>query len=338
MRNGSGAEEQPADGPPDPAPGEEPPAAEPADPVPPPVDEAAERERRAKAISEQAWSDARSGQWGRARELLRLLLGVMAATDTVKGQREELEALDRLAILEVEGPLGLLHGEIERLGDDRIRILYDFRDREQAKDWRFLGAFAVPDKGTFEPSSRETLVRGKGAGAYVLDLVLEGDLQMAFRVRSPAPHDLGALMFELNDEYHHIMYTFHNTFFTLGKERSALPGNCVMLWGPGTWAKDHFGELGFVRVAQADTPVLPADTWTYVAVGRTKEQAFLSIGNERISGRTRGDDDRLFGDLRPALFVLRTEAEFAEVSIEGRPSRAWVASDKKRLREILGLE
>jgi len=219
-----------------------------------------------------------------------------------------------------------------------VRVTYDFSDEGQAKDWVYLLPFSGDERGSFGPVPGKAIVRGKGRGAYLLDLVLEGDLKMGFRIRSEKPHDVGALLFDPDDPYRQIMYTVNNTFFTLGAEKSPLVGNVIALWGKTVWADNPKGELGFVRIAEKKTPVVQPGQWTYLAVARKGEQASFSIENDTISARARGDDNLPYGDLKPSLFVLDSEADFTDVVIEGRPSRSWLANEKRRLQKILDLK
>jgi hypothetical protein len=308
------------------------------DPEPAPRDPAAEREDRARKILETLWTDAREDRWGRVRELTLLLRGkAFRGSKVVHESRAELAALLDLAALEIDGPLGHLDGQVQELGGGVIRVTYDFRRTEQATDWS-QKPFAVKGGGSFEIQPTEGLLRAKGSAHYVLDLAFEGNVKVGFRLRSERPMDIGAGLFQADDPMLHILFTVSNSFFTLGAERSALPGNVIMLWGPGKWADRPFGELGFIKVADAEEPRVQPGSWTYVGVGRKGDRVWFSISGETLEGTSRGDDGKGYGDLCPSLFVLNSRAEFTDLVAEGRVSRKWVKNRRKELRLALDLK
>jgi protein kinase-like protein len=298
---------------------------------------AAEAEERARKVMDAAFEDAGRGMWGRVRELARLLRGALAGTKAARDNRERIATLEELAILEVEGPGGFMKGRTESLPGNRLRITYDFKHKEQAEDWSYLKPFATLEGGSFEVVPRQGILAGRGTGAFLHKVVMEGDVKMSFRLRSERPHDIGPALIDPENEMRHILFSISNTFFTLSVRREPLPGHVILLFGEGAWADTPDAELGFIRVAQSESPVVPAQTWTYVGCARQKKKVTFSLGDKKLTGKTTGDNKRGYGDFRPSLFVLKSRADFAAVIIEGRPSRTWYADLKQDLRKALGL-
>ena len=105
-------------------------------------------------------------------DAIRTLLSEHGELDAVQVKREALRGLAAAAyskIYEDEGVAGVLNGETEDLGDGRIRVKYDFKQRSHAKDFRRRANY-LADKRSFENNKGEEDSSFKIAkGALVAD-------------------------------------------------------------------------------------------------------------------------------------------------------------------------
>ncbi len=319
----AGAAEAPPrkDGPPVPP---EPPRREPP--------KAAGREEEATELFRFSRGALEEGRYGEAERGFHRLLTEFQDTRIVRDYG--VEAAQRLAdaMKKGGGVAGLFRGGLKVQGS-RVTLTYDFEDEAQAADWETVHMFAVPQKGTFRVEKGE--LSGQGAAAFMLRAAFRKEaVSMTFRVRPGVPaQDMGALLAEPKDIANHVFFTIANQFFQLGRggKEYAAPGNMIVVFGKGMWRDTDPGMVGFVRTAHAEEPRVPSLQWTEVEVAKEKQRARFVLGGKALNGSAVGDNKYEITGVRPALFVLLSEARFDSVTVTGELDPDWVKAERERL-------
>jgi hypothetical protein len=325
--------------PPAPPPGGAPPGGSPRDPGRPPAEPPAAKKPTASAHDDEATELFRAsrkameaGRFGSAeRGFYRLLAEYRDAKIVRDYEQEVLHRLDE-AYEKGRGVAGLFEGSVHVKGS-RVALTYTFDDPAEAKDWETVHPFQVPQKGKFTVAGGE--LAGEGAAAFQHRAAFRTDgVSMSFRILPGAPaQDMGAMMVEPKDPVNHLLFTIANEFFKLGKgkEAYAVPGNVIFVFGKGMWRSTDPGMAGFVKTAASEEPKVQPRKWAEIEVAKERDKARFTIEGKSLNGRAIGDNKYEITGVRPALFVLLSEARFDDVTVEGEPDPDWARAEHERL-------
>ncbi len=236
------------------------------------------------------------------------------------------------AVKKGRGVAGLFHGGIQFKGT-RTVLTYEFEEPGEASDFETVHPFLVPNRGTFRAEHGE--LTAQGAAAFMMRAAFRPDaVVMSFRINPGSPaQDMGAMLAETKDPANHLLFTIANDFFKLGKGAKAypIPGNVIFVFGKGMWKDADPGMVGFVKTAVSEEPKVPSRKWSEVEVAKERDRARFVLEGKTLAGRAIGDNKYELTGIRPALFVLLSEARFDEVTIEGDLDPAWVLAERERV-------
>jgi hypothetical protein len=236
------------------------------------------------------------------------------------------------AIKKGHGVAGLFHGGVTFKGN-RVILRYGFDDPAEATDFESLRMFAVPHKATFRLEDGE--LQGEGAGAFMTRACFKPEsATLSFRIKPGVPpQDMGAMMAEPKDVANNLLFTLSNDYFKLGKgdKAYAQPGNVIFVFGKGMWKDTDPGMVGFVRTGSSEDPRVATRKWSEIEVAKEGGKAKFSVDGKYFTGRSVGDNKYELTGLRPALFVLLTDARFDDVQIEGDLDPEWVRAERERV-------
>ncbi len=312
--------EAPPESPPDPAkPG-------------PPKKAAPTRDDEANELFRTGRDALEAGRLGEAERAFYRMLAEFKDSRMVRDYGAEVETRWLDAVKRGRGLAGLFHGNLQVRGN-RATLTYAFEDPAELKDWETLATFAVPQKGTFRPEGGE--LAAEGAASLMMRAAFKPDaVTMSFRIRPGIPaQDMGAMMAEPKDIANNLLFMIGNEFFKLGKGANAypVPGNVIFVFGKGMWRDTDPGMVGFVKTATSEEPKVPPRRWTEIEVSKEKDKAKFVIEGRPLSGRAIGDNKYELTGVRPALFVLLSEARFDDVTVEGELDPEWVRTERARL-------
>lgn len=210
-------------------------------------------------------------------ERVRSIWPAEAERPLVASRRDALEALARRALafrFEDLGLESLVHGDLQRAGEGRVRLRYDFRDRAQAQDFLEdsecladhrdeVAPLAFPERATFAVGRGS--ISGHGATALRHVLEFEAPLEVSYDVtweaRSGQP--VSALRFLLGlcaDGY----------------------GNAIMVEGLGHLTA-YDKRAGYVQQAFVDaSTIMVGDSYTFV-VKHDGETVSVSVDGRPVS-------------------------------------------------------
>ncbi len=314
--------------PPGPEPGPAPPPPAPEPPVSPEEKQAADLFARAEVeMQRQRFDEV-------LKILEKLLAPPLVTTRFALDHAEQMEKMRALARLERDGPAALFKGKVEVSRERDVTLTYTFTTAPEEEDWTFIKPFADPELGSFEHV--ENTVKGKGVGAFVHSAVFEATtLRVSARVHALTPHDIGMMFFEPETMMRFFLFTVQNRYFTIGMERQPLEENVVWIFGGGAWADTTSGNIGFVRTATSKNPTVTAGEWLTLESFYDRDKVGMTLKGQTLSGSAQGDDRYQYPALRPALYVLRSEAAFTEVVIRGTLEDGWLRGVLKRARDRL---
>jgi eukaryotic-like serine/threonine-protein kinase len=320
--------------PPDPAPadpGTDPGGADIPDPVP---EDGAKDEAKALEIFENARKEVARQRWEKAVPLFeRLYLEPHRNTRFYAENEPEIDRLLGLSKLEAAGYAGLFGGQVKMGRGLKIKLTYDFTTAEEEEDWIYLKPFADPALGSFDHVG-DTMV-GKGVGALVHSAVFKpGSLTVKARAQAVQPHDFGLMFFEPETMVRYFLFTVQNRYFTIGRDRRPVEENVIWISGGGAWSDTPGGEIGFIFTARTKNPSVSAGEWLDLVAEKQGDKVSLGIKKSPpLTGSALGDDKYRFPALRPALFVLKSEATFDTVVIEGELEEGWAKGAMSKARE-----
>ncbi len=300
-------------------------------PTPPPSSAA---EDKARAIFENGRKELQRQRWDRAIDQFeRLYLEPHRSTRFFAGQEGEIDRLLGLCKLENAGYAGLFGGRVNISRGLKVVLTYEFNSAEEEEDWIYLKPFADPALGRFE-HVEETMV-GRGVGAYVHKAVFEpGSLVMKARVQAVNAHDFGLMFFEPETMAKYFLFHVQNRYFTIGAARTKIEENVIWNVGGGAWRDTPNGEIGFVFKARSRSPSVSAGEWLDLVAEKKADTVSFNIKQGKtLKGSALGDDGYRFPAFRPALFVLKSEAVFDRVVIEGTLDKGWARQAFNRERE-----
>jgi hypothetical protein len=328
----------PAQKPPAPGPEKSPRGGAPPGPEPvPPVDAGAKRappsrDEEAAALFRASREALDAGRPGEAERGLYRLVSEYRESRTVRDYGVEIEQRYLDALKKGHGVAGLFHGGVAFKGG-RVVLTYKFEDAAEAGDWENLRMFAVPNKATFRIEDGE--LAAEGAGAFMTRACFRPEhAAMSFRIRPGVPpQDMGAMMAEPKDVANHVLFTLSNGFFKLGKgdKAYAQPGNVIFVFGKGMWRDTDPDMVGFVRTGSSEDPKVATRKWSEIEVSKEGGKARFSVDGRYFMGRSIGDNKYELTGVRPALFVLLTDARFDEVVVEGDLDPEWVKAEHERV-------
>ncbi len=214
-----------------------------------------------------------------------------------------------------------------------VILTYTFTTAGEEEDWTFVKPFADPGLGRFDHAG-ETMT-ARGVGALVHNGVFEpGSLVMKARVQAVQPHDFGLMYFEPETMTRFFLFDVQNRYFTLGAGRNRIDENVIWNVGGGAWSDTPNGEIGFVFKARSRSPAVSAGEWIDLVAEKRGDTVSFSIKKSHpLKGSALGDDGYRFPALRPGLFVLKSEAVFERVVIEGTLDEGWAKGAFNRARE-----
>jgi hypothetical protein len=288
-------------------------------------DEASDLFRSSRTALEQ-------GRFGEAERGLYRLLAEFPDSKIVREYGQEVASRYLDAVKKGHGVAGLFRAPIQFKGS-RAVLRWDFQDPAQAEDWEVVNMFAVPARGNFRLADGE--LAADGAGAFMLRACFRpGSVTMTFRIRPGVPpQDMGAVMAEPKDLSNHLLFILGNDYFKLdkGAKAYAAPGNMIVVFGKGMWARGDADQLGFVRTGSSEEPKVKSREWIECEVAKDRDRARFTVGDKVIPGRSVGDNKYEITGVRPALYVLLSEARFDDVTVEGEIDPAWAAAERARL-------
>jgi hypothetical protein len=322
----------PVEVPPPPGPEEPPGPVEPPPAVPPP--DAGEAE--ASRLFDEARQQMERQRFEEAlRRLDKLEAAPLSGTRFALDHANEIAKMRALARLERDGFASLFHGQVQVKRERDVLIRYTFETAAEEEDWTFIKPFADPRLGSFD--HREEGMHGKGVGALVHSAVFEATtLRMYARVQAVLPQDFGMAFFEPEEMMRYFLFTVQNRFFTIGKDRQPLEENVVWVFGGGAWSATDPGNIGFVKKAQSPQPPVSAGEWLDLESLFDGNRIVMTIKKAApITGSSLGDDGYRFPALRPAVYVLGSEAVFKEIVLTGTLEDGWLRGVMKRERDRL---
>ena len=312
---GPGAETRPpADGGPKPPP-----------PTAPPDEEAAALFRASRTALEQ-------GRLGEAERGFYRLLTEFKDAKIVRDYGQEVGHRYLDAVKRGRGVAGLFRAPVQFRGN-RLSLRWNFEDAAEAEDWETLRTFAVPTRANFVVRDGE--LAADGAGAFMLRACFRTEsVVMSFRIRPGVPpQDMGAMMAEPKELGNHLLFTLGNSHFKLdkGPNAYAAPGHLIFVFGKGMWARGDADQIGFVRTGFSEEPKLKPREWVEIECAKERDRARFVVDGKVIQGKAVGDNKYEITGVRPALFVLLSEARFDEVTVEGEIDPAWALAERNRL-------
>jgi hypothetical protein len=311
--------------------GEKPPAPPPPTPDPP-KKAVPTKDEEAAALFRSSREALEAGRVGEAERGFYRLLAEYRDSRMVRDYGDEVAQRYVDAMKKGHGVAGLFHGGLQFRGNRAIAS-YSFENAAELLDWETIATFAVPQKGTFKAAAGEMVA--EGAATFMMRAAFKPDsVTMSFRVRPAEPvRDLGAMMAEPKDIANNLLFTINNDFFRLGKgaKAYAIPGNVIFVFGKGMWRDTDPGMVGFVKTAVSEEPKVPPRKWTEVEVAKEKDKARFVIEGKTLTGRAVGDNKYELTGVRPALFVLLSEAAFDDVTVEGELDPEWVRAERARV-------
>jgi hypothetical protein len=317
--------EKPPEKPPEKAP-EPPKPPEPAKKAPPSKDDEANELFRSSREALEA------GRFGDAERGFYRMFAEFRDSKMVRDYGAEVEQRYVDALKKGRGVAGLFHGNLQFRGN-RVSVGYTFENAAEMEDWETVATFAVPQKGTFKPEGGE--LSGEGAASFMMRAAFRPEsVSMSFRIRPGSPvRDVGAMFAEPKDIANNVLFMIGNEFFKLGKGANAyaLPGNVIFVFGKGMWKDTDPGMVGFVKTATSEEPKVPPRKWTEVEVSKEKDKAKMVLEGRPLAGRSIGDNKYEITGVRPALFVLLSDARFDDVTVEGELDPEWVKTEHERL-------
>lgn len=297
---------------------------------PAPPAKPAGRDEEAAALFRSSREALEKGRLGEAERGFYRLLAEYRDAKIVRDYGVEVAQRMADCLRRGRGVAGLFHGGIQWKGE-RVVLTWEFEDAAEAGDWETVRPFDVPNRGTFAVEHGE--VSARGAAAFMLRAAFRPEtVTMSFRLNPGEPaQDMGAMFAETKDPGNHLLFTVANDFFKLGKGAKAYPiaGNVIFVFGRGMWKDADAGMLGFVKTGVSEEPKVPARKWTEVEVSKEKDRAKFVLEGKAITGRAVGDNKYELTGIRPALFVLLSEARFDEVTVEGELDPAWVLAERE---------
>jgi len=272
------------------------------------------------------------GRIGEAERGFYRLLSEYADAKIVREYGQEVAQRYLDAVKRGRGVAGLFRAPVQIRGS-RVTLKWTFQEPEQAEDWEAVNMFAVPAKGNFRIQDGE--LAADGAGAFMLRACFRPEsVTMSFRIKPGVPpQDMGAVMAEPKDLTNHLLFILGNDYFKLdkGPKAYAAPGNMIVVFGKGMWARGDADQLGFVRTGSSEEPKLRSREWADIEVSKDRDKAKFVVQGKVIPGRSIGDNKYEITGVRPALYVLLSEARFDEVAVEGELDPAWALAERARL-------
>jgi len=317
---------------PDPVP--EPGGTEQPEPTDPEAEAAAKLEGKAESIFEEGRKELLRQRWDRAiPHFERLYLEPHRSTRFFAENEGEIDRLLGLSRLENLGYAGLFGGQVKIKRGRQVILTYEFDTAEEEEDWIYLKPFADPGLGSFDHI--EGTMVGRGVGAYVHEAVFEpGSVVMKARVQAVKPNDFGLMFFEPETMTRFFLFHVQNRYFTIGARREKIYENVIWNIGGGAWADTPDGEIGFVFKARSKNPTVTAGEWIDLVAEKKADTVSFSIKRSKpLKGSALGDDGYRAPAYRPALFVLKSEAVFDRVVIEGTLEEGWAKGAFNRARE-----
>ena len=236
------------------------------------------------------------------------------------------------AVKKGHGVAGLFRAPVTFRGN-RLSLRWNFEDPLEAEDFENVSMFAVPTRANF--AIRDGELAADGAGAFMLRACFRSEsVTMSFHIRPGLPaQDMGAMMAEPKELANHLLFTLGNAYFKLDKGANAYaaPGHLIFVFGKGMWARGDADQIGFVRTGFSEEPKLKPREWVEIECSKEKDKAKFVVDGKVIQGRSIGDNKYEFTGVRPALFVLLSEARFDELTVEGEIDPAWALSERARL-------
>jgi hypothetical protein len=304
----------------------------PAPPPTPPAKKVVTHDDEATALFRSCRESLDAGRVGEAERGLYRLMTEYKDTRLVRDYGIEVQQRYLDALKKGHGVAGLFRGGVQ-FPRGRLSLTYQFEDPAELLDWETVHPFAVPQKGVFKLEAGE--LSGEGAAAFMLRACFRPDsVSMTFRINpGPPAQDMGAMLAEPKDLSNNVLFTVANDFFKLGKGGGAyaVPGNVIFVFGKGMWAKTDPGMVGFVRTAAAEEPKVAPRKWTEIEVAKEKDRAKFVIDGKALLGRAVGDNRYELTGVRPALFVLLSEARFDEVTVVGDLDPEWTKAERDRV-------
>jgi hypothetical protein len=273
-----------------------------------------------------------AGRLGEAERGFYRLLAEYADAKIVRDYGIEVQQRLEEALKRGRGIAGLFHGGLQFQGK-RVALSWNFDDDDDLADWETIHPFAVPQKGTFKPEGGELVAAG-AAALMTRACFRTESVSMSFRMKGGTPvRDVGAMMAEPKDLMNFLLFVVGNDYFRTGKGSAAqpLPGNVIWVFGKGMWSSTDTGMLGFVKTAVSEEPRVVPRKWTEIEVAKEGKKAKFVLDGRAITGASIGDNKYEITGVRPALFVLLSDAVFDEVTIEGDLDPEWVRAERERL-------
>ena len=298
-------------------------------PTPPPT---AGPDEEASALFRSSRTALEQGRFGEAERGFYRLLTEFKDAKIVRdyGQEVALRYLD--AVKKGHGVAGLFRAPATFRGN-RVQLRWTFEDPLEAEDFENVSMFAVPTRANF--NLRDGELAADGAGAFMLRACFRTEsVTMSFRIRPGLPaQDMGAMMAEPKELANHLLFTLGNAYFKLDKGANtyAAPGHLIFVFGKGMWARGDADQIGFVRTGFSEEPKLKPREWIGIECAKERDKAKFVVGDKVIQGRAIGDNKYEITGVRPALFVLLSEARFDDLTVEGEIDPAWALSERARL-------
>ncbi|MHC4820659.1 MAG: protein kinase family protein, partial [Planctomycetota bacterium] len=290
------------------------------------------RDDEAQELFRSARDAQKANQFGVAERGFYRLLKEFPDAEVVRNYRVEVRQRLADVIKKGKGVAGLFQGQVVLRGR-KINLTYEFDNESEAADWEVEHPFMVQQKSEWKVDRGE--LSGQGAGCWLHRAHFKpGTFSMNFRIRPGVPaQDMGVLLMEPKELMNHLMFTIGNQFFQLGKGsgRYAIPGNVIFVFGKGMWKDTDPDMVGFVYTENSEEPKVKARRWTESEIQVSKDKAKWTLKGKAFSGRTFGDNNYRITGIRPALFVLLSEARFDEIVIEGELDPDWVKAERARV-------